>query len=159
MKWSYSSLDTYLNCSLAYYYRYIVQAPEEQVSSALPFGSALHAAHERIYRDMKETGSFDPEVAVAAFAEDWGMLAENPILSFKKGESVDSLLEKGVAMLKVFFEAVKPEKVVDVDIEFKIPIALNDHEDALLTGFMDLVVENGMAIVAIGAGPFILVSS
>lgn len=44
MKIHYSELDAYLSCPQAYYRRYILGEKDEQESSALHYGTALHAA-------------------------------------------------------------------------------------------------------------------
>lgn len=137
--WSYSSLDLYLACPLAYRFRYIDQIREEKVPAALPFGSALHAAHEKVYSDLRDKGAFDPEDAIAAFAMELELLLGNPLVEFKDGESLDTMLEKGVDMLRVFLGEVQPERVVDVDLEFDVPV--NDGASRL-RGYIDLVVED-----------------
>jgi len=53
---SYSQIFTYLACSLKYQFQYVEQRPHEHVSIALPFGSAIHSAIERYYRNLTENG-------------------------------------------------------------------------------------------------------
>ena len=74
------------------------------------------------------------------------MLAENPLISYKEDESTDSLLEKGVEMLRAFFASMKPEKVLAVDQEFSIPVS---EGKALLSGFMDLLVESETGVTVV----------
>ena len=57
---SYSQISTYLNCSLLYKFRYVENRPQEQVSIALPFGSAVHAAVALYYRSLKAHGRIEP---------------------------------------------------------------------------------------------------
>lgn len=49
MRLSYSSISTYLNCPLAYKYRYVERMPTKR-TSALAFGSSLHAALAKFYK-------------------------------------------------------------------------------------------------------------
>jgi putative RecB family exonuclease len=53
---SHSQIFTYLNCSLKYRFMYVEARPQERVSIALGFGSAIHASLERFYRTLKEKG-------------------------------------------------------------------------------------------------------
>ena len=57
---SHSQIFTYLNCSLKYRFMYVEARPQERVSIALPFGSAIHASLERYYRTIKEKGEREP---------------------------------------------------------------------------------------------------
>jgi len=41
---SYSQISTYLNCPLRYRFQYVENRPQERISIALPFGSAIHMA-------------------------------------------------------------------------------------------------------------------
>ena len=57
---SHCQIFTYLNCSLKYRFMYVEARPQERVSIALPFGSAIHASLERYYRSIKEKGVREP---------------------------------------------------------------------------------------------------
>ncbi|HXS35850.1 MAG TPA: ATP-dependent DNA helicase, partial [Flavipsychrobacter sp.] len=65
---SYTTLSKYLHCPLSFYYEYLLKVPFLR-NDALAFGSAVHYALERIFRDMKEKkGEFpDKDHLVGAF--------------------------------------------------------------------------------------------
>ena len=43
---SWSAISTFRSCPLKYWFRYVAGLPEESVSSALVFGTGIHAAIE-----------------------------------------------------------------------------------------------------------------
>ena len=58
---SWSAINAYRSCPLRYYYRYVEQLPEQTVSSALVFGSAIHSAIEFWFRE-RLAGNPDPDL-------------------------------------------------------------------------------------------------
>ena len=57
---SHSQLFTYLNCSLKYWFAYVLQSPKAHSSIALFFGGAIHKALEAYYLALKQTGEVLP---------------------------------------------------------------------------------------------------
>ena len=57
---SASQIFTYLGCSLKYRFMYVEQRPQEHLSVALPFGTAIHSGIEKYYRSIIETGEAAP---------------------------------------------------------------------------------------------------
>ncbi len=74
MKIHYSELDLYLQCPAAYKARYIDGVKDEQESSALHYGTALHSAIRAHFEgdDMLET-----------FNMHWGSLKGTPMLYYR----------------------------------------------------------------------------
>ena len=69
--YSHSALNLYLNCSLAYYFRYVVHLEPEHESKNLMFGSAFHRTLDRL-AELKMSGtSFSIGEAQLFFQEDW----------------------------------------------------------------------------------------
>ncbi len=67
-----SALNTYLDCSLRFYFQYLAQlkapAPPQQATHALVFGNLLHKVMERLYTPMmskKQGQSLQPQDLVA----------------------------------------------------------------------------------------------
>jgi DNA helicase-2/ATP-dependent DNA helicase PcrA len=54
---SYTTLSKYLRCPISFYYEHILKVPFLK-SDALAFGSAVHDALERFFKDMKFSGEF-----------------------------------------------------------------------------------------------------
>ena len=57
---SFSQISKFLNCSLSYFFHYVECRPQERISIALPFGSAIHAAVALYYRSLKAHGQIEP---------------------------------------------------------------------------------------------------
>jgi ATP-dependent helicase/DNAse subunit B len=58
---SWSAISTFRSCPLNYWFRYVAGMPEESVSSALVFGTGIHAAIENFYR-AELAGEAKPDV-------------------------------------------------------------------------------------------------
>ena len=99
-RWSYSRLAAYLSrCSLQYYFRYVERIEPERTSSRLAFGSAIHTGLEAAHRSWESGKPVPLEVAQAAFAADLVIRLQDPILEFREGETPESLLDQGKALL------------------------------------------------------------
>jgi putative RecB family exonuclease len=144
---SVSSLGTYLRCPRQYQYRYIDREPPESRGSALPFGSAIHAALAHFYQALKnDQPEPTAEELVAFFAEAWTheLRSDLPVL-FGDNESAESLLATGTAMLRVFHEkAERPHRVVEVEMPFGVELSDPMTGEVLprLVGVFDAVVQD-----------------
>ena len=99
---SWSQINAYRSCPLRYYYRYIEQLPEQTVSSALVFGSAIHGAIEFWFRE-RFAGNPDPDLDMLldAYQMEWRGREKSDI-KFGKNEDVDSLGALAERMLTAF---------------------------------------------------------
>jgi CRISPR/Cas system-associated exonuclease Cas4 (RecB family) len=150
LHFSYSQLNTYLICPMKYAHQYIWGTPYETKPAALPFGKAVHKAAEKYYFNLKETGEIIPLAHVIATFES---VFENEInktdieLTFKNGESTESLRLKGIELLSLFHKEVKPQKIVAVEFPFSVavPDMINGDGDLpiKLVGYFDLVESDG----------------
>jgi len=121
----------------------VVGAMPEFLPASLPFGRALHAAVAAFYKSIKETGT-KPELEsiTREFAAVWETDVAGRRLSFKGKSSVDSHLGLGKALLKKFYEEVRPRKIEA--IEYPFAVALSDPNtgeplDVSLVGIVDLI--------------------
>ena len=107
---SHSQIFTYLNCSLKYRFMYVEARPQERVSIALGFGSAIHASLERYYRTLKEKGSKEPlGVLLNLFEHHINLEMDRtdiPIVFKKETPDRDAVIDMGNAMLEAFHEEV-----------------------------------------------------
>jgi putative RecB family exonuclease len=107
---SHSQIFTYLNCSLKYRFMYVEARPQERVSIALPFGSAVHASLERYYRTIKEKGEREPLTILQELFKHSINLEldkkEVPIVFKKETPDRDAVIDMGNAMLEAFHESV-----------------------------------------------------
>ena len=111
---SYSQIFTYLSCPLKFKFQYVEQRPQEQVSIALPFGSAIHTGIERYYRSIK-----------------------------KETPDQETTIEMGKGLLQAFYEGIDLTgfKVVDVELPLIARLYTDEGEptDLTIAGIIDLV--------------------
>ena len=146
LHFSYSQLNTYLICPMKYAHNYVWGTPWETKPVALPFGKAIHKAAETYYKNIQETGEIIPVDRVIAtfeivFSEETGKT--DTALTFKNGENLETLREKGIGLLKLFHEEIKPQKIVAVEFPFsvKVPDIINGNGDLPINmeGYFDLI--------------------
>ena len=103
---SYTSLNTYLQCPMKYALRYIELAPVERVGACFPFGRSFHAALSA--RAINGT-SFTLEDAKGLFAEVFKAEtdAAGAVLTYKPDESFDGCIDKAGDMLAVFQSTIQ----------------------------------------------------
>jgi len=129
---SYSQVKSYCMCSLKWYCSRHLEA--ENVSSALVFGKSWHAAVELYYQAHMQGESVTASQLHALFVTEYDK--ETKPITYGKTEDKDSLLEKASRMLEVFYDQVRPGKVVAIEEEVRCHIAREIPE---LLGYIDLV--------------------
>lgn len=154
---SHSQIFTYLNCSLKYYFQYVGHRPPEQISIALPFGSAIHSAIEMYYRFLKNRNQLEPLKAIIGRFEDCLSLdldhADVQVIFKKDMPDRDGAMAMGKAILKAFYESVDLKGMEIVDVELPLSATLYTDEgqptDFKLIGVIDLLLmdENRELIV------------
>jgi len=157
LHFSYSQLSTYLICPMKYAHNYVWGTSWETKPVALPFGKAVHKAAENYYRNLKETGEIIPVDQViatfeAVFEKETGKTEIK--LTFKNGENLESLRDKGIELLKLFHAEIKPQKIVAVEFPFsvKVPDVINGNGDLpiKLEGYFDLIESDQEGNYAVG---------
>jgi len=146
LHFSYSQLSTFLICPMKYAHQYVWGTQPETKPVALPFGKAIHKAAEAYYRNLKDTGEIIPVDQVIATFE---MVFDNDIksteveLSHKEDETLGTLREQGIELLKLFYKETKPQTIAAVEFPFSVslPDILNGGGDLpiKLVGYFDLV--------------------
>lgn len=138
--WSYSALNTYLQCPMKYAFRYIEHAPEERSGACFAFGRAFHAVlSERAIRGSAFTLDDAKENFFAFFKAETE--AVGPALTYKPDETFDGCVGKAGDMLAVAFENWQDDYTVkSVAESFSVTIPGVERQ---LIGEFDLVVEEG----------------
>ena len=96
---SFSAIRTFQSCPLKYRFRYVDGLLEEQVSSSLIFGSALHAALECYYTGLLEDGRAPDIVQLLdAYDQSWGDRFDVSV-DFGDGEDRETLRRQAERML------------------------------------------------------------
>jgi putative RecB family exonuclease len=102
---SWSALSTFRQCPLKYRFRYIEGLPEESVSSALVFGTGIHAAVEQHFQAML-SGDQQPGLEQLMFAYRSAWLPHDPdAIQFGSSDTRSSLDALAGKMLTAFLNS------------------------------------------------------
>lgn len=128
---SYSQIETYDNCPLRYKYQYVLKIPTLPSGVAASFGSTIHKALQKFYKDKKENIPVDLEKLVFYMNESWIPLG----YTSKKYE--DKMRHEGGKSLTDFYNTFHNENIEVLDLEkfFKIKIT----DDIVISGVIDRV--------------------
>ncbi|WP_254511409.1 RecB family exonuclease [Anatilimnocola floriformis] len=101
---SFSAIRTYQQCPLRYFFRYIAGIPEETLSAALVFGSAIHRAIEHHFRKLLESSkAATPEEMEREYQLEWQ--AQSLPIRFSKDEQADSFDDLAKRMITAFAQS------------------------------------------------------
>jgi CRISPR/Cas system-associated exonuclease Cas4 (RecB family) len=124
---------------------------------ALPFGKAIHRGAETYYRNLKDTGEIIP---VDQLITTFEMVFDNEIksteveLTMKEGETLGTLREQGIELLKLFHKEIRPQNIAGVEVPFSVtvPDILNGGGDLpiKMVGYYDLVERDDQGTYLIG---------
>ena len=100
---SWSQINTFRQCPLKFYYRYVVGLPEEEVPASLAFGGAVHAAIELHFNQlMAGLPAPDLNSLVAQFRDAWRRHSEQASIRFATGEDIRSVAALARRVLLTF---------------------------------------------------------
>jgi len=143
---SYSQVRTYLTCPQRFEFQYVRGMPWEFVPDYFPFGRSIHEAVTVFYRTLKETGQMVPSYElIDHFKESWDRESQGKV-RFKENQDRDSLREKGVQMLEVFYQNIAPQTILGVEVPFSVDLVSEETGEILpykLTGIFDLIESDG----------------
>ncbi len=137
---SYSAIRAYQQCPLRYFFHYIAGIPEEAISAALVFGSAIHRALEFHFSRLLETNTAPSlEELLSAYRSEWQ--EQSLPIRFSKVEQAESFDALAKRMLIAFAasDLAKPEGrilAVEETLRGEIIPGLPD-----LLGKVDLIIE------------------
>jgi len=143
---SYSQLSLYLECPLKYRFRYIDEIKAEGISSAMAFGKAIHEALAQFYRESMDGVPFSLSGFLNAFAEAWEDEYVRNDVVYKEGETFESLLAQGEALLRVFArERLPTMRVIAVEVPFEFNLENPETGEEFpipIKGIIDLIEED-----------------
>lgn len=114
---SYTNLSKYLRCPVSFYYEIILRVPFQK-NDALAFGSAVHYALERMFRDMKEKqGEFPDKDHVMGYFKS-ALYREASCFT---NVQFERRMEQGTTLLTDYYDEYINKFEKNVEIEFKIP--------------------------------------
>ncbi|MFM8415515.1 MAG: RecB family exonuclease [Planctomycetota bacterium] len=144
---SWSALSTFRTCPLKYKFRYIDGLPEESVSSALVFGTGIHAAVEQHYQALL-SGEPLPDIDALLFAYRSTWLPHDPdAIQFGSTETRASLDALATRMLTAFLSSPAASvqgRVLGVEEEIRGTLIKGVPD---LYGRVDLLTEDSDSLV------------
>ncbi|MEO8150674.1 MAG: PD-(D/E)XK nuclease family protein [Bacteroidia bacterium] len=141
---SASSLNTYINCSLQFYFKYVAQIKEkedfEENIDAATFGKILHGAMEHLYESGKEYNKDD----IKSLYKNVDVAVNESITK----EFTEAQLEgKNLLTKKIITELVNkilrndaddvPFKILELEKEFTTQINFDENNSVVVRGFID----------------------
>ena len=146
LHFSYSQLNTYLICPMKYAHNYVWGTPWESRPVALCFGKAIHKAAENYYDHIQlQKGIMPVEEMIFIFESvfEFEINKTDIELSFKNGETSESVREQGLELIKLFHAEASPQTIMAVEFDFAVtvPDIINGNGNlpVHLVGVMDLV--------------------
>lgn len=144
---SYSQLKTYLTCPQKFELQYVRGIPWEFIPEYFPFGRAIHEAAKLFYRTLKETGQRIPlEELTRHFKGYWDKETQGNNIRYKENQSRDTARDKGIQLVKVFYENAAPQRIIGVEVPFSVDLVFEETGEILpckLVGIFDLIESDG----------------
>lgn len=138
---SASQINLYLLCSLKYRFQYLDELPKPFRSSALAFGSAVHAAIAWLHQQMRSGNGVSLEKVWKVFDADWYAQGLDTRILYDRAESAASFKVLGRELLRLYF--ARPEKHIrGAEVPFSVPLANpanGEQLDVHLEGYFDLI--------------------
>jgi len=140
---SWSSLNTYHQCPLKFYHKYILR---EKEPSGVPllFGSAFHVLLDTIYKEEKFYPAFAEEVWPEILKKERANKQYKHIL----GKDVKPLVSRGLREIKKFFTMASAEGLLKPAISSEQRVTANYRDHAMI-GILDLCIETRHGITLI----------
>lgn len=143
---SYSQINCYTSCPLKYRFRYVDRLEPEFTTSALLFGSAMHAGIEAYLQSALECDALRLDQLLDIYRDEWK--TSNLPIRYPSRESEDALLNKASELFALFVDQHDlSSEIIAVEEEFTLDLneLTGDHSCKLppFTGFMDAIIKNG----------------
>ena len=144
---SYSQINSFMTCPLKYRFHYIDRLEEQFTSSALLFGSGIHAGIQAYLQSILEADPLRPDQLLDVYREEWRG-SHGPKIRYSARESEESLVNKARELFTLFVDQYDLEaEVIAVEEAFTIDLNELAAEDPStlppLTGYVDAIIKNG----------------
>jgi putative RecB family exonuclease len=146
---SASSIGTYIDCSLQYWFSYVKRLPMEFVSDALEFGSAIHLTLADFYRAKMAGDRLLLKDVHESYRKHWANRAKDRLdIKYADGKDFQSYLIEGADLLSAWFNKLPDDhfNVLAVEEAFVFEI---DQIPWPIVGAIDLVEEDESGTVII----------
>jgi putative RecB family exonuclease len=146
---SASSIGTYIDCQLKYYFAYVKRLPMEFVADALEFGTAIHAVLADFYQVKMTLGKMSLKDVHESFRQHWHRIAfDRSDIQYADGKDFNTYEMLGVDLLTTWYHKLPDDdfRVISIEESFsfeipKLPIPI--------IGVMDLVEEDSSGTIVI----------
>ena len=146
---SASSITTYQDCSLAYFFAYVKHLPMEFVSDALEFGTAIHLTLADFYRAKMTGDRLLLKDVHASYRQHWtNRVKDRSDIKYAEGKDFQSYLIEGVDLLSAWFNGLPADsfEVIAVEEAFVTEV---DGIPIPLVGAIDLVQQDEAGTIII----------
>ena len=146
---SASSIGTYIDCSLQYYFSRVKRLPMEFVSDALSFGTVIHLVLAEFYRSKMTGDRMSLKDIHENYRQHWKQEAEDRTdIQYADGKDFKTYLTAGVDLLSAWFNELPDESFEVIGVEepfiFEIP-----ELSVPIIGAMDLVEQDDAGTIII----------
>ena len=146
---SASSIGTYVECSLLFYFSKVLKLLMEFKSAAMEFGSAIHKTLEYYYQEKMIGEKLLLKDIHEFFENTWKIRAEDKIdIQYTKGHDFKSMLLMGKDLLTVWYNKLPDDNYTIIGIEEAFSFYLPGIELPFI-GAMDLIEEDEAGIIII----------
>jgi len=146
---SASSIGTYVDCSLQYWFAYVKRLPMEFVSDALEFGSAIHLTLADFYRAKMTGDRLLLKDVHESYRQHWtNRVKDRSDIKYADQKDFQSYLIEGVDLLTAWFNKLADDhfNVIAVEEAFVFEI---DGMPLPIVGAIDLVEEDDSGTIII----------
>jgi putative RecB family exonuclease len=127
----------------------VLRLPQLRVSSDLVLGSAIHEALAFYHRKVQLKGATNLRELACLLEAAWRTREARQGLLFKRGQSRESQLAMGKALLATYLRHPAPENIVAVERTFIVPLQnhLGEYLETPLVAVIDLLTETEGSLV------------
>lgn len=146
---SASSIGTYIDCSLAYWFAYIKRLPMEFVSDALEFGSAIHLTLADFYRAKMTGDRLLLKDVHESYRQHWtNRVKGRSDIKYADQKDFQSYLIMGVDLLTVWFNKLPADSFEVIAVEEAFVFEVNEIPIPIV-GAIDLVEQDEAGTIII----------
>jgi putative RecB family exonuclease len=146
---SASSIGSYLDCSLQYWFSYVKRLSMEFVSDALEFGTAIHLTLAEYYRAKMTGDRLLLKDVHESYRKHWANRAkDNPLIKYADGKDFQSYLIMGVDLLTVWFNRLPADSFEVIAVEEAFVFEVNEIPIPIV-GAIDLVEQDEAGTIII----------
>lgn len=141
---SASAINSYIECSLSYKFSKIDFIPQEYLSDALIFGSAIHRALEFFHNERAQNNNNRLPLSLLheTFEKVWRFeAAENEKIQYRGDNTYETLLISGKSLLTTYYSNLPDENYTVIGVEVPFSMSIEGLPIPII-GAVDLIEED-----------------